>query len=49
MKASFNEFTKKFGGKVFIVFSVDDKVKNEEVIEQIAKEITRLTKLEKLP
>jgi len=44
MKASFNDFTQKFGGRVFIVFSVDDKIKNEEVIEQIAKEIVRLTK-----
>jgi len=44
MKASFIEFTKKYGGKVFIVFSVDDKIQNDEVIEQIANEITRLTK-----
>lgn len=44
MKASFNDFTQKFGGRVFIVFSVDDKIKNEEVIEQIANEIVRLTK-----
>ncbi|MFQ3598297.1 MAG: MjaI family restriction endonuclease [Chloroherpetonaceae bacterium] len=44
MKASFDDFTKKFGGQVFIVFSIDDKIKNEEVIEQIATEIKRLTK-----
>jgi len=44
MKNSFEEFTKKFGGKVFIVFSIDDKIKNEEVIEQIEAEIKRLTK-----
>lgn len=44
MKASFESFTKKFGGKVFVVFSVDDKIKNEEVISQISKEIKRLTK-----
>ncbi len=44
MKASFDDFTKKFGGKVFIVFSIDDKIKNEEVIEEIAEEIKRLTK-----
>lgn len=43
MKASFDDFTKKFGGQVFIVFSIDDKIKNEEVIEQIAQEIKRLT------
>lgn len=28
MKASFNDFTKKFGGQVFVVFSIDDKIKN---------------------
>lgn len=44
MKASFDDFTKKFGGNVFMVFSIDDKVKNEEVINEIAKEIKRLTK-----
>lgn len=44
MKASFDDFTKKFGGQVFIVFSIDDKIKNEEVIEQIAQEIKRLMK-----
>jgi hypothetical protein len=44
MKASFDDFTKNFGGQVFVVFSIDDKIKNEEVIEQIAQEIKRLTK-----
>lgn len=44
MRASFNEFTKKFGGQVFIVFSIDDKIENEEVINQISTEIKRLSK-----
>lgn len=44
MKASFDDFTKKFSGHVFIVFSIDDKIKNEEVIKEIAQEIKRLTK-----
>lgn len=44
MKASFDDFTKKFGGQVFVVFSIDDKIKNEEVVGQIAQEIKRLTK-----
>lgn len=44
MKASFNDFTKKLGGQVFIVFSIGDKIKNEEVIGQIANEIKRLSK-----
>jgi len=44
MKASFDNFTKQFGGLVFIVFSIDDKIKNEEVIGHIDEEIKRLTK-----
>lgn len=44
MRASFDEFTKRFSGKVFIVFSIDDKIKNEDVIGQIASEIKRLSK-----
>ncbi|MFH1541265.1 MAG: MjaI family restriction endonuclease [Elusimicrobiota bacterium] len=44
MRASFDDFTKKFSGQVFIVFSIDDKIKNEEVIGQIASEIKRLLK-----
>lgn len=44
MRASFDNFTKKFGGQVFIIFSVDDSIKNEEVIGQIASEIKRLSK-----
>ena len=42
MQASFKDFATKFGGQVFVVFSVDDKIKNEEVIDQIAYEIRRL-------
>jgi hypothetical protein len=42
MKTSFINFTKKHSGQVFIVFSIDDKIKNEEVIEQISNEIKRL-------
>ncbi|HAM39433.1 MAG TPA: restriction endonuclease [Elusimicrobia bacterium] len=44
MRTSFDDFTKKYGGKVFIVYSIDDNIKNEEVIEQIAAEIKRLSK-----
>jgi hypothetical protein len=44
MKASFSDFSNKFGGQVFVVFSIDDKIKNEEVVEQIAIEIKRLSK-----
>jgi len=43
MKASFNYFTEKFGGKVFIIFSLDKEIANKEVIEEIRKEVKRLT------
>ena len=42
MKASFEEFKKDFGGTVFILFSLDGEIANEEVIEQIKGEIERL-------
>lgn len=43
MRNSFDNFTKKFGGKVFIVFSVDDRIANADVIKEIAAEIKRLS------
>ena len=42
MKASFEDFTEKFGGNVFVVYSLDGKIANQEVIESIADEIKRL-------
>ncbi len=42
MKTSFEEFEKKFGGKVFIIFSIDGKIENEEVLREIEAEIVRL-------
>lgn len=44
MKASFADFTEKFGGKVFIVFSLDKEIANKEVVDEIRKEIERLKK-----
>ncbi len=44
MKASFISFTKQYGGQVFVVYSIDDKIKNAEVIAQIAAEIEILSK-----
>jgi len=44
MKASFDDFTEKYGGKVFLVYSIDDKIKNEDVVNDIAFEIERLKK-----
>ncbi|MFA5805761.1 MAG: MjaI family restriction endonuclease [Melioribacteraceae bacterium] len=42
MKASFNDFTERFGGKVFIVFSLDGEIGNADVLDQIKAEIARL-------
>lgn len=44
MKASFSDFTDRFGGKVFVVFSLDKEIANKEVIEEIRKEVERLRK-----
>ena len=44
MKNSFAGFEEQYGGKVFIVFSLDGEIGNQEVIEQIRKEIERLKK-----
>jgi len=50
MQANFDEFEEKYGGKVFIVFSVRESnkkvIKNTEVIEEIKQEIDRLKSLE---
>lgn len=43
MQNSFKNFTKQYGGNVFIVISLDDKIKNEEVIAQIVAEVERLS------
>ena len=43
MKASFREFEKKYGGKVFIIFSVDDEIKNKEILKEVQDEIKRLS------
>ena len=38
-KASFSDFEEKFGGKVFVVFSLDGEIANKEFIKEIQKEI----------
>ena len=43
MKASFDKFSEEYGGKVFIVQSLDGEIANKEVIEQIRTEIERLS------
>ena len=45
MKASFREFERKYGGKVFVIFSIDDEITNKEVLKEIETEIDRLKRL----
>jgi hypothetical protein len=42
MRASFDAFTEEFGGRVFVVYSIDDEIANAEVVDAIAREIRRL-------
>ena len=42
MQSSFRAFEEDFGGKVFIIFSVDDHIKNVEILDDIQNEIHRL-------
>lgn len=42
MKANFADFETKYGGKVFIIFSLKGEISNGEVIKEIKKEIKRL-------
>lgn len=42
MKASFREFERQYGGKVFIIFSLDGEIANDEVLTEIQAEIERL-------
>jgi len=42
MKASFDSFAEKYGGKVFIVYSLRGEIANRDVIDSISKEIQRL-------
>ncbi|MCL5991956.1 MAG: MjaI family restriction endonuclease [Bacteroidetes bacterium] len=44
MKAGFKEFKEKFGGNVFIIFSLDGEIGNEDIITEIQSEIERLSK-----
>ncbi len=48
MKASFKEFEEQYGGKVFIVFSLDGEIANKGILDEIRHEIERLNKLQQL-
>ena len=43
MEESFRQFREQYGGDVFIVYSISDKIANTEVIDTIQKEIERLS------
>lgn len=42
MEQSFRDFEEQFGGKVFIVFSISDKITNTNIYNEIENEIKRL-------
>ncbi|HNI45286.1 MAG TPA: MjaI family restriction endonuclease [Chitinophagales bacterium] len=44
MKTSFQDFEDDYGGKVFILYSLDGEIANKDVITAIQAEITRLQK-----
>ena len=43
MRVSFESFTSKYGGSVFIIYSIKDQIINTEVLSEIEAEITRLS------
>jgi modification methylase len=43
MRAGFLDFENEYGGKVFIVFSLDGDIANKEILKDIKAEIQRLT------
>ena len=44
MKGSFQDFEDEYGGKVFLVFSLDGEIANNDVLKDIEKEIKRIEK-----
>lgn len=47
MKKSFIDFESKFGGKVFIVYSIKNEIVNTQVFDEIQNEVVRLFNLKK--
>lgn len=43
MKSSFKDFESKFGGKVFIIYSIKNEIANTTVFDEIQNEIVRLS------
>lgn len=44
MKASFQDFEEEYGGKVFIVFSLDGEIADRDILKEIDVEIEQLKK-----
>lgn len=44
MEQSFRDFEEKFGGKVFIIYSIKNKIANNDIYEKLEIEIKRLNK-----
>lgn len=42
MRVSFRDFENEFGGKVFIIFSLDGEIANADILSEIEREIERL-------
>lgn len=45
MQGSFRDFQDRFGGQVFIIYSIDEKIMNKDVYDKIKTEIERLKTL----
>ena len=43
MQSSFTEFEAEYGGKVFILFSLDGEIANKSILQEIESEINRLS------
>lgn len=46
MKAGFQDFASQYGGKVFIIFSLDGEIDNTDIFKEIDVEIERLKNLQ---
>lgn len=42
---NFQDFEEDYGGKVFIVFSLDGEIANQKILKEIGAEVERLKKV----
>jgi hypothetical protein len=45
MRHNFQDFEKKFHGKVFVIFSIKEEIQNKDIYDDIEAEIKRLNHL----